>query len=78
MLQRHVESGIVSVSKDQRLVPLFACGDHDLGHIDHIHRELPAARVTPFHVDDCWHCHFVANTRVRLWDEVARWLRALP
>jgi len=23
---------------------------------------------------DCWHCHHVANTRLRLWNRVAHWL----
>lgn len=54
---------------------LVAAGDHDLGGLEHVPAELPRSEVDTLTLDDCWHCHFVANPRVRLWDATADWLR---
>ena len=59
------------------LVPtLVAIGDHDLPMTeDEARASLPnATRVDTLVQDDCWHCHFVANTREALWERVARWI----
>jgi hypothetical protein len=28
-------------------------------------------------LEDCWHCHFVANTREELWQHVAEWIHGV-
>lgn len=58
-------------------VPVFVwVGDHDLHDDRHTRRELPRSPVvTTRTLEDCWHCHFVANTRETLWRETTEWLR---
>jgi len=58
-------------------VPVFMwVGDHDLHDDRHTRSELPRSpAVTTRILEDCWHCHFVANTREALWHETAEWLR---
>ncbi len=57
-----------------RVPSLVAIGDHDL-HNEAASGPLPNAPVLDtFVLEDCWHCHHVANTRARLWDHVASWL----
>lgn len=56
---------------------LMVFGDHDLHDDRHTAAELPLVRdLETFRLDDAWHCHFVANTRERLWERVALWLDA--
>jgi alpha-beta hydrolase superfamily lysophospholipase len=59
-------------------VPVFMwVGDHDLHDDRHTRSELPRSpAVTTRILEDCWHCHFVANTRETLWRETAEWLQA--
>lgn len=60
---------------------LMIFGDHDLHDDRHTAAELPLVRdLETWQLDDAWHCHFVANTRERLWERVALWLdaRAAP
>ena len=59
-------------------VPVFMwVGDHDLHDDRHTRQELPRSPlVTTRILEDCWHCHFVANTREVLWRETAAWLQA--
>ncbi|MDJ0849079.1 MAG: alpha/beta fold hydrolase [Myxococcota bacterium] len=61
---------------DEVRVPTFvAVGDHDLHGLDRVPAMLPKApEVETFTLDDCWHCHHVANGRERLWNRVAGWL----
>lgn len=58
-------------------VPVFMIvGDHDLHDDRHTRRELPnAPKVTTYILEDCWHCHFVANTRETLWQVVSDWIQ---
>ena len=60
-------------------VPVFvAVGDHDLHRVQRVPTMLPNAHeVTTYTQDDCWHCHNVANTRHRLWDRTAHWIRGV-
>ena len=52
---------------------LIVVGDHDLHSETGLAAALPGSRrVETFTLDDCWHCHFVANTRTRLWRELER------
>ena len=56
---------------------LMVFGDHDLHDDRHTAEELPLVRaLETWQLDDAWHCHFVANTRERLWERVALWLDA--
>ena len=59
-----------------RVPALIPIGDHDLpGTERESAASLPnAARVDTFVQDDCWHCHFVSNTRESLWSRVADWI----
>jgi len=59
-------------------VPVFVLiGDHDLHDDRGIRDMLPRApEVETFVLADCWHCHFVANTRETLWKRVAEWIHA--
>ncbi|MCE2392195.1 MAG: alpha/beta hydrolase [Proteobacteria bacterium] len=61
-----------------RVPALIPIGDHDLpGTEEESAASLPnAARVDTFVQDDCWHCHFVSNTRASLWTRVADWIDA--
>ena len=58
-------------------VPVFMLvGDHDLHDDRHTKADLPLSpSVTTTILDDCWHCHFVANTREILWETVTEWIR---
>lgn len=55
-------------------------GDHDLQGTDGIRAELPKAPAVEIRVlPDCWHCHFVANTRDAIWRELPDWVaRVVP
>lgn len=54
---------------------LMIVGDHDLHDDRHTREELPnAPSVTTYTLEDCWHCHFVANTRETLWRVVSEWI----
>lgn len=70
--------GGFSPSAEKIDVPvLMVFGDHDLHDDRHTAAELPLVReLETWRQDDAWHCHFVANTRERLWDRVALWLDA--
>ncbi|MBW2496151.1 MAG: alpha/beta fold hydrolase [Deltaproteobacteria bacterium] len=59
-------------------VPVFVVvGDHDLHDEQGLAAMLPASpEVTPFVLEDCWHCHFVANTHEKLFAHVADWIHA--
>ncbi len=63
-------------SAEQIDVPVFMwVGDHDLHDDRHTRRELPRSPVVTTRIlEDCWHCHFVANTRDLLWRETSQWL----
>lgn len=55
---------------------LMWAGDHDLHDDRHTRSELPRSpSVTTRILEDCWHCHFVANTREILWRDTAQWIR---
>lgn len=57
---------------------LMLAGDHDMHDDRHTRRELPRSpRVDTRIVEDCWHCHFVANTRETIWPEVDGWIREI-
>jgi alpha-beta hydrolase superfamily lysophospholipase len=58
-------------------VPVYMLfGDHDLHDDRHTRSELPACpKVTTFMLEDCWHCHFVANTRESMWRSATSWIR---
>ena len=58
-------------------VPVYMLfGDHDLHDDRHTRSELPACpEVRTFMLEDCWHCHFVANTRETMWKSVTSWIR---
>ena len=60
-------------------VPVFMLvGDHDLHDDRHTRDELPnAPSVTTSILPDCWHCHFVANTRETLVREVHAFIQGL-
>ncbi len=57
-------------------VPVYILvGDHDLHGEQGLREELPnAPSVTTRTLADCWHCHFVANTRETIWQAVPDWL----
>ena len=57
-------------------VPVYILvGDHDLHGERGLRDELPnAPLVTTRRLEDCWHCHFVANTRGAIWQEVSAWI----
>jgi alpha-beta hydrolase superfamily lysophospholipase len=65
-------------SADAIDVPVFVVvGDHDLHDERGLAAMLPASpEVTPFVLEDCWHCHFVANTHEKLFARVADWIHA--
>ena len=60
-------------------VPVYMLvGDHDLHDDRHTRDELPnSPSITTFILDDCWHCHFVANTREVLFERLHDWLASL-
>ena len=54
---------------------LMLAGDHDMHDDRHTHDELSRSpRVDTRIIDDCWHCHFVANTRETIWRDVTDWI----
>lgn len=57
-------------------VPVYILvGDHDLHDARGLREELPSAPlVTIRTLEDCWHCHFVANTRAAIWREIPPWI----
>ncbi len=58
-------------------VPVYILvGDHDLHGVEELADELPKApEKTTRLLEDCWHCHFVANTRAAIWREIPIWIR---
>lgn len=58
-------------------VPVFMLvGDHDLHDDRHAKADLPKSPLVKTVVlPDCWHCHFVANSRETLWTQVTHWIR---
>ena len=56
--------------------PAFvAVGDQDLHSAHQAPASLPnAPEVVAYTLDDCWHCHTVANTREKLFTRIARWI----
>ncbi|MEZ4289920.1 MAG: hypothetical protein R3E53_05025 [Myxococcota bacterium] len=61
-------------------VPVYVLvGDHDLHDERGIPDMLPRSpAVTTSTLEDCWHCHFVANTRETLWQRVGDWIARSP
>ena len=50
-------------------------GDHDLHGAPELADELPKCpEKTTRVLEDCWHCHFVANTRAAIWSEIPAWI----
>ena len=64
---------------DKVSVPVFvSAGDHDLVGASASAQMLPnAPEVVSYRLADAWHCHNVANTRMRLWERIARWVFSL-
>ena len=60
-------------------VPVYILvGDHDLHGVEELADELPKSpEKTTRLLEDCWHCHFVANTRAAIWSEVPAWIRGV-
>ena len=57
---------------------IVAVGDHDLVPARVVPPMLPRVTdLTLFTLEDCWHCHFLANTREKLWDRTLRWVREI-
>ncbi len=58
-------------------VPVYILvGDHDLHGVLELADELPKCpEKTTRVLEDCWHCHFVANTRASIWSEIPAWIR---
>lgn len=58
-------------------VPVFMIiGDHDLHDDRHTRQDLPRSPdVKTLVLEDCWHCHFVANTRETIWNRASSWIR---
>ena len=71
--------GGFSPEASQISVPVFiAAGDHDLHTAQRTPPAFPKSpEVIAYSLPDCWHCHFVARQRLRLWDRSARWIRGL-
>lgn len=61
---------------EQVRCPAFvAVGDHDLHPAQRAPASLPnAPEVVAYTLEDCWHCHTVANTREKLFTRIARWI----
>lgn len=57
-------------------VPVYVLiGDHDLHGERGVREELPKApSVTLRTLEDCWHCHLVANSRAAIWREIPAWI----
>ena len=57
-------------------VPVYILvGDHDLHGVEELADELPKSpEKTTRLLEDCWHCHFVANTRAAIWSELPVWI----
>lgn len=57
-------------------VPVYILiGDHDLHGVEELADELPKCpEKTTRVLEDCWHCHFVANTRAAIWSEIPAWI----
>jgi len=70
--------GAHAPSAERIQVPvLIALGDHDLHDDEGLADMLPrSAGVSTFVLEDCWHCHFVANSRERLFGRVTEWIQA--
>lgn len=57
-------------------VPVYILiGDHDLHGERGLRDELPnAPSVTVRTLEDCWHCHLVANSRAAIYREIPIWI----
>ena len=75
-----IPGGYAPWAKQVRVPTLVVYGDHDLpGSERGANESLPNATLDTFMLEDCWHCHFVANTRDTLFTRVASWIdAALP
>ncbi len=72
-----IPGGFAPAAEQIDVPVLMAYGDHDLHDARHTREELPRVRdLTIFELEDAWHCHFVANTRERLWRAVSDWIHA--
>lgn len=72
-----VPGGYAPAAEKVDVPVLMVFGDHDLHDDRHTAAELPLVReLETWQQEDAWHCHFVANTRDRLWERVALWLDA--
>lgn len=71
-----IPGGFAPWAEQVRIPALVAIGDHDLpgSEADAVASLPNALRVDTFTLDDCWHCHFVANTRERLFARVVEWI----
>lgn len=71
--------GGFSPEASQISVPVFvAAGDHDLHTAQRTPPAFPkSSEVVAYTLSDCWHCHFVAHQRAKLWDRSARWIQEL-
>jgi pimeloyl-ACP methyl ester carboxylesterase len=73
-----IPGGYAPWARDVRVPSFVAVGDHDLHPAHEAAASLPnAAEVVSYTLEDCWHCHHVANTRERLWNRVARWVHSV-
>jgi pimeloyl-ACP methyl ester carboxylesterase len=74
-LRSMIPGGYASWAKQVRIPTLVAYGDHDLpGSERGANESLPNATLDTVMLEDCWHCHFVANTRDTLFTHVASWV----
>jgi pimeloyl-ACP methyl ester carboxylesterase len=70
-----IPGGYAPAAEQIEVPVLIALGDHDLHDENGLAAMLPKSpRVETFVLEDCWHCHFVANTREALWQRVASWI----
>ena len=60
-------------------VPVYVLiGDHDLHGERGLREELPdAPSVTIRTLEDCWHCHLVANSRAAIFREIPIWIASV-
>ncbi len=73
-----IPGGFASWARDVTVPAFVAVGDHDLHPAHEGPSSLPnSSEVVAYTLEDCWHCHHIANTRERLWTRVARWVDAV-
>jgi pimeloyl-ACP methyl ester carboxylesterase len=72
-----IPDGYAPSARRVRVPALIALGDHDLHDDEGLAEMLPRSpEITTFVLEDCWHCHFVANTRESLFRRVTQWIQA--